>query len=54
MEMEISVNNHADALIIHTAICGAGSTNSSYRRAESEIQLAIPSAFIMPAEWRFL
>ena len=48
------MKNKSNDLIFRTAICAAGSTNSSYRRAESEIQLAIPSAFIMPAEWRIL
>ena len=46
------MKNKSDDLIFHTAIYAAGSINSYYRRAESEIQLAIPSALIMPAEWR--
>ena len=41
--MEISVKNHADALIFHTAICAGGAANSFYRRAESDIQPAVPS-----------
>ncbi len=43
-EMRISVKNNADAIIFHTAICVAGTTNSIYRRAKSEIWLAIPPA----------
>ena len=42
--MEISVKNNVDTLIFHTAICVAGTTNSIYRRAKSEIWLAIPPA----------
>ncbi len=41
--MEISVKNHADTMIFHTAICAAGITNSHDCRAEFEIQPAIPS-----------
>ena len=42
--MEDSVKNNADAIIFHTAICVAGTTNRIYRRAKSDIWLAIPSA----------
>jgi hypothetical protein len=42
--MRISVKNNVDTLIFHTAICVAGTTNSIYRRAKSEIWLAIPLA----------
>ena len=40
--MEISVQNNADALIFHTAKCVAGATFSFYRRAEFNIQPALP------------
>ena len=30
--------------VFHTAICAAGATNSIYRRAKSDIWLAIPPA----------
>ena len=42
--MENSVKNTDCYLIFHTAICVAGLTNSIYRRAKSEIWLAIPPA----------
>lgn len=42
--MRISVKNNVDTLIFHTAICVAGTTNSIYRRAKSEIWLAISPA----------
>ena len=42
--MRISVKNNVDTLIFHTAICVAGTTNSIYRRAKSEIWLSIPPA----------
>ena len=38
------MKNNVDTLIFHTAICVAGTTNSIYRRAKSEIWLAIPLA----------
>ena len=31
------MKNNADAIIFHTAICVAGTTNSIYRRAKFEI-----------------
>ncbi len=40
--MEKSVKNNAGAIIFHTAKCAAGVTFSLYRRAEFNIQLAIP------------
>ena len=46
-----SVKNRADAPILNTTICVAGSKSSPYRRAESEIQLAIPLTRAS-AEWR--
>ena len=52
--MEISVKNKLDGLFYHTAICAAGVTNSFYRRAKSDIWLAIPPALKMPAEWRLI
>ena len=51
--MEVSVKNHTDAMIFHTAICAAGVTNSKDHRAELDIRLAIPSAQA-PAEWRLV
>ena len=38
------MKNNVDTLIFHTAICVAGTTNSIYRRAKSEIWLSIPPA----------
>ena len=38
------MKNNAYAIIFHTTICLAGTTNSIYRRAKSEILLAIPPA----------
>ena len=52
--MEISVKNKLDSLFFHTAVCAAGVTNSPYRRAKSDIWLAIPPALKMPAEWRLI
>lgn len=49
--MEHSVKKNADAIIFNTAKCAAGVTFSFYRKAESDIRLAIPPAY-MPAEWR--
>ena len=40
--MEISVKNNADAIIFYTTKCVAGATFSAYRRAKSDILLAIP------------
>ena len=42
--MEVSVKNHADAMIFYTAICAADDTNSKDHRAELDIRLAIPAA----------
>ena len=54
--MGSSVKNKLDSLFYHKfinelAICAAGVTNSPYRRAKSDIWLAIPPALKMPAEW---
>ena len=39
-EMEISVKNHTDVLIFHTAICAGASQISSDGRREFEIRVA--------------
>ena len=41
----VGVKNQIDMLIFRTAKCVAGITFSIYRRAKSDIWLAIPSAF---------
>ena len=41
--MEKNVKNNADAIIFHIANCASG-TISTYRRAESDIQLAVSPA----------
>lgn len=38
------MKDNADAIIFHTAICVAGTTNRTYHRAKSDIWLAIHSA----------
>ena len=53
------MKNKLDSLFYHKfisepAICAAGVTNSLYRRAKSDIWLAIPPALEMPAEWRLI
>ena len=40
--MENSVKNNDDTLIFYTTKCVTGATFSAYRRAKSEILLAIP------------
>ena len=52
-EMEISVKNQIDMLIFHPDIGGADVTNIYYRRAKSEILLAIPPTSTS-AEWRLV
>lgn len=37
------MKKYADAIFFHMAICVVGATNMLYRRAKSEICLAIPS-----------
>ena len=49
-----SVKNKLDSLFFTRLFVTQASQSSLYRRAESEIQLAIPSALKMPAEWRLL
>ncbi len=51
--MEDSVKNQIDMLIFHTDIGVAGVTNIYYRRAKSEILLAIPPTDTS-AEWRII
>ena len=60
-EMRDSVKNQIDMLIFHKSylydfgyIVPQASQSSLYRRTESEIQFAIPSALEMPAEWRLV
>ncbi len=42
--MEISVKNNVDTLIFYTTKCVTDATFSAYRRAKSDIWLAIPPA----------
>ena len=42
--MEISVKNHADALIFHTTICAAGATNCDLKKTDMDFSnLAEPN-----------
>ena len=48
------MKNKLDSLFFTRLFVQQAAQSSSYRRAEFEIQLAIPSALKMPAEWRFV
>ena len=52
--MEVSVKNKLDSLFFAQLFVPQAAQSSSYRRAESKIQLAILPALKMPAEWRIL
>ena len=53
--MEDSVKNKLDSLFFITRLfVPQASQSSPYRRAKSDIWLAIPPALEMPAEWRIL
>ena len=60
-EMEISVKNMPDSIFFASHIymtlailCRRRHKVAFYRRTESEIHFAIPSALEMPAEWRLV
>ena len=53
-EMENSVKNMPDSIFFARLFVPQASQSSLYRRTESEIQFAIPSALEMPAEWRLV
>jgi len=52
--MRISVNNHADALIFHTAICAEAPQMSLDATPEIALRLSGARFLRCASEWRFL